>query len=98
MTEKEMIDQVAKELGHDKEVVKFAYRSMYKFIIDKIRALPLDINMTKEEFDKLRTNFSLMDIGKLYCVWDNIQKKKRFREVINNSEYIQKKYGRKDSE
>lgn len=94
-----MCRKVAEEYGYPFDVVKLAYKTQYKFIIDKIRGLDLSIDMTKEEFDKLRTNFSLLDLGKLYCTWDNIQKRKRyFRDVlpkVRRGGY--KKDGAKDS-
>jgi hypothetical protein len=82
MTEDEMILSVSKQLSIPIDIVKKAYRSQYKFILDKIRDLPLDINMSKDEFDLLKTNFSLMDIGKLYCTWDSLQKRKRYYKEI----------------
>jgi hypothetical protein len=82
MSEDEMIEIVAAAVNKPKDVVRLAYRSQYKFIIDHIRALPLDKNMTKEEFDKLKTNFSLMDIGKLYCTWENVQKRRKYYKYI----------------
>ncbi len=83
MSEDDIIKKVALELGHSEDAVRLAYRSQFRFIIDHIRSLPLNIDMSKEDFDKLTTNFSLLDLGKLYCTWENVQKKKLyFRTVL----------------
>lgn len=79
-----MIDKVSRELGYPKDVVKLVYRSQYKFIIETIRKLPLDKDMSKEDFDKLKTNFALLDFGKLYCIWENVQARKRYYECFHD--------------
>lgn len=77
-----MIERVSRELGYPQDVVRLVYKSQFKFIISKIRELPLNRNMSREDFDKLKTNFTLIDIGKIYCIWDNIQRRKRYYECF----------------
>lgn len=78
----EAIKQVSIELGLPPKVVKEAYESYWTFIRNNIKALPLKEDLSKEEFDKLRTNFNVPSIGKLSCTYDRmIGVKKRFEHI-----------------
>lgn len=78
----EAIKQVSIELGLPPQVVKEAYESYWTFIRNNIKALPLKADLSKEEFDKLRTNFNVPSIGKLSCTYDRmIGVKKRFEHI-----------------
>lgn len=80
----EAIKQVSIELGLPPKVVKEAYESYWTFIRNNIKALPLKEDLSKEEFDKLRTNFNVPSIGKLSCTYD------RMIGVKKGFEYIRK--------
>lgn len=89
----EIIKQVSTELGLPPKVVKEAYESLWTFIRNNIKALPLKEDLSKEEFDKLRTNFNVPSLGKLCCTYDRfIGIKKRLnylnklRDDYNNKE------------
>lgn len=72
--------EASERLGIDKDIVKKSYKLFWRFIRDKIEELPLKGNLTEEEFRKLRTNFNIPSIGKLYLTWDKyVGMKKRFR-------------------
>ena len=78
----EAIKQVSIELGLPPQVVKEAYESYWTFIRNNIKALPLKEDLSKEEFDKLRTNFNIPSIGKLSCTYDRMIKvKERFKYI-----------------
>ena len=78
----EAIKQVSTELGLPPKVVKEAYESLWTFIRNNIKALPLKEDLSKEEFDKLRTNFNIPSIGKLSCTYNRmIGVKKRFEHI-----------------
>ena len=78
----EAIKQVSTELGLPPKVVKEAYESLWTFIRNNIKALSLKEDLSKEEFDKLRTNFNIPSIGKLSCTYDRmIGVKKRFEHI-----------------
>ena len=78
----EAIKQVSIELGLPPQVVKEAYESYWAFIRNNIKTLPLKEDLSKEEFDKLRTNFNIPSIGKLSCTYDRmIGVKKRFEHI-----------------
>lgn len=78
----EAIKQVSIELGLPPKVVKEAYESYWTFIRNNIKALPLKEDLSKEEFDKLRTNFNIPSIGKLSCTYDRmIGVRERFEHI-----------------
>ncbi len=80
----EAIKQVSIELGLPPQVVKEAYESYWTFIRNNIKALPLKEDLSKEEFDKLRTNFNAPSLGKLSCTYD------RFIGIKKRLKYLNK--------
>lgn len=84
----EALRQVSIELGIPVEVVKEAYESYWKFIRESIKSLPLKEDLTKEEFDKLRTNFNIPSIGKLSVTWERYVGKKKQWEVIKRMKHV----------
>lgn len=80
----EAIKQVSTELGLPPQVVKEAYESFWTFIRNNIKALPLKEDLSKEEFDKLRTNFNVPSLGKLSCTYD------RFIGIKKRLKYLNK--------
>ena len=80
----EAIKQVSIELGLPPQVVKEAYESYWTFIRNNIKALPLKEDLSKEEFDKLRTNFNIPSIGKMSVTWERYLGKKKQWEVLKN--------------
>lgn len=82
MTYSEIIEQVSKETNIPIEVVDKAYKLYWKFIKDKIQALPLKEDLTEEDFSKLRTNFNIPSLGKLCCTYERmVGVKKKFNYV-----------------
>ena len=84
----EAIKQVSIELGLPPQVVKEAYESYWTFIRNNIKALPLKEDLSKEEFDKLRTNFNVPSLGKLSCTYD-------MRNIMGIALIVAVKYRRK---
>lgn len=79
---KEIYLKVAQELGLDPEVVKAAYLSQWQFIRTNIETLPLKGELSEEEFNKLRTNFNLPSLGKIYTTFDKVQKVRKRVEYL----------------
>ena len=78
----DIIGKVSQEMDIPLEVVDTAYKSYWKFIKQTIQSLPLKDDISEEEFAKLRTNFNVPSLGKLYVTWNRlIGCKKRF-EII----------------
>lgn len=74
-----IIKGVSQELNLPEEVVLVAYRSYWEFIRKTIEVLPLKEEITEEDFNKLRTNFNIPSIGKLYVTWDKVLSTKKRR-------------------
>lgn len=75
----ETYKRLALKFGIPVAEVKEIYRSYWLFIKNKIEELPLKEIKTEEEFEKLKTCFSMKNLGKLACT------KRYFK-------YIKKKY------
>ena len=91
----EAIKQVSIELGLPPQVVKEAYESFWTFIRNNIKALPLKEDLSKEEFDKLRTNFNVPSLGKLSCTYDRFIGIKKRLKYLNK---IKDDYNNKEGE
>lgn len=92
MTIEQAIRQAANELHIPVSVCKLAYRSMWKFIKERIRELPLKEDLTDEQFDTLKTNFNIPSIGKFYVTKDLYHRRKKRQEILNRLK--EEKYGR----
>lgn len=84
----EAIKQVSTELGLPPQVVKEAYESYWTYIRNNIKALPLKEDLSKEEFDKLRTNFNVPSIGKMSVTWERYLGKKKQWELLNSMRHV----------
>ena len=84
----EAIKQVSIELGLPPQVVKEAYESYWTFIRNNIKALLLKEDLSKEEFDKLRTNFNVPSIGKMSVTWERYLGKKKQWELLNSMRHV----------
>lgn len=59
--------ELAEKHGLDLIEVEQMIQAPYEFIRAKTKELKFEDNLSKEEFDKLKTNFNLPAIGKLYA-------------------------------
>ncbi|MBO6232515.1 MAG: hypothetical protein J6N78_00380 [Clostridia bacterium] len=91
----EVISNLALECNLTSDEVWATYKSMWLFIKEKAEELQLkDTVYSKEEFDSIKTSFSIPYLGKLYCDWYRYQGVKNKYEIIKNL----RKNGRKDIE
>ena len=74
-----IIKEMSIEHGLPQEVVTVAYRSYWEFIKKEAQALQLKGDITEEEFNKLRPNFNIPSIGKLFITWDKLINTKKRR-------------------
>lgn len=79
---KQFTKEVAISQNLPEEVVIVAYRSFWEFIKVTIKELNLKDDITEEEFNKLRTNFNIPSIGKLFITWEKLQNIKNRRVYI----------------
>ena len=77
--------KVAIQLGIEEKDVKQAYESYWKFFKDRMKFIKIGNNISKEEFEKQSTVFSILKIGKFYAPYTN--KVRDFKE----QEYEDKK-------
>lgn len=82
MSYPDIIDKVSRELNLPGEVIDKTYRAYWLFIKDHIQSLPLKDDLNEEDFAKLRTNFNIPSIGKLYVTWNRLVGCKKRFEII----------------
>lgn len=90
MRYQELLEQVSNELKIPIEVVKEAYLSYWKFVKSKIAELPLDEELSEDQFKELRTNFNVPSIGKLTCTYDRflrVRQKQQYKKEKNNGRF-----------
>lgn len=63
----------------DDEIRKIV-NSPYKFTRETISKLDIKLDITEEEFDKLKTNFIYVSIGKLYTSFEIFNKFKNLKQ------------------
>lgn len=71
MTYQQIIKKVSQETNLPYRIVDKTYKAYWLFIKEQIRSLPLKQVSNEEEFSKLRTNFNIPSLGKLYVTWNS---------------------------
>ena len=66
---KNTLNKLSKELDIPIETLVRIYKAYWKFIKSTIEELPLKEELSQENFNKLRTNFNLSNLGKLSCTY-----------------------------
>lgn len=79
---KDILNNVSKTLGISPDVIEKVYKAYWLYIKTTIEALPLKDNLNEEEFLKLRTNFNIGSLGKLYVTWNRFVGCKKRYELI----------------
>lgn len=74
---KNLYNKVAKELNIPPEVVAKAYKMYWEFIYNHISNLPLKEDISEEEFNKLKVNINLPELGKIYTTYEKISRAKK---------------------
>lgn len=82
------IDKLSRELNIPPDVVIKVYKAYWSFVRHTIEELPLKDNMNEKEFNRLRPNFNIPNLGKLTCTYDRYlgvkKRNKRYAEYIKN--------------
>ena len=90
MNYSDIIGKISQEMDIPLEVVDIAYKSYWKFIKQTIQSLPLNDDISEEDFTKLRTNFNIPSLGKLTCTFDRMMGvKKRFKYIKRLRENVE---------
>lgn len=82
MKYEKQLTKVAKDLGLPLDVVREAYFSFWRFLRDKMKEIPLQEDLTEEQFNKYRTSFNVPSLGKFSCSYDrmlNVKKVKLYK-------------------
>lgn len=88
----QIIQKIAKKYDLDETIVIDIYNSYWKFIKTTIENLPLKEIRTQEDFNKLKTNFNLMSLGKLSCTIDKWNKLKREESYLKQQKINKNNY------
>tara|TARA_R110002096_G_scaffold3315_1_gene16459 strand:- start:1262 stop:1531 length:270 start_codon:yes stop_codon:yes gene_type:complete len=74
------IKEMANKYSLDAEVVRKIISAPYDFMQKKTKELDFVDDLTREEFDKMKKNFNIPGLGKIYAsyfLYNEIQKKKK---------------------
>tara|TARA_R110000868_G_scaffold311890_2_gene572882 strand:+ start:257 stop:526 length:270 start_codon:yes stop_codon:yes gene_type:complete len=74
------IKEMANKYSLDAEVVRKMISAPYDFMQKKTKELDFVDDLTREEFDKMKKNFNIPGLGKVYAsyfLYNEIQKKKK---------------------
>ena len=86
----ETIARLAFQLGISKDSVVKIYKYFWRYIKETIESLPLNKDLSEEEFSRLRTNFAIPYIGKLYCTYNDYKvTKERYAKYKNDKANVQ---------
>ena len=87
------INRLSRDLNLPVDVVVKTYKAYWLFIRQTIESFPLKENLSEEEFNKLRTNFNIPNLGKLVCTYDRYIGVKKIQKVIQkkHAEYKENK-------
>ena len=84
---KKEIKRLSNELSLPKKVVEKVYKAYWSFIKSHIIELPLKQDLTEEQFNALKTNFNLPNLGKLHCTykrWTGIKRRGKYIHTRKN--------------
>lgn len=72
--------ELAEKYDMDLDLMKKIIAAPYEFVQKKTRELDFKDGITKEEFDKMKTDFNIPALGKIFAsnyLYNEIQKKKK---------------------
>lgn len=79
---KALIHRIGLKYNLQDSVVNKVINSPYQFTRETIKNLELENITTEEEFNKLKTNFIYLYLGKLYTSYDKYVKNKNLKEGL----------------
>lgn len=85
-----IINEVADEMGIERDVAKVAFRLFWVNMEQKISKFKFDDLKSEEEFKQLQTSFVLPGLGTYYTTWNKIlkirRKNKKWKENWKNQQ------------
>lgn len=82
MDYKDSVIKVAEELNLSEEFVDKVYRAYWTTIRGYMASLPLQEDLTEEEFNKLRPNINIPSIGKFHVTYDRYKNKRKQAKIL----------------
>lgn len=79
----EIINKVADEMGLSRALATSVYINYWKFFKDTVGELPDMVDITEEEFDKLRVNFNIPELGKFTTNYKKVLKANKYKKIVN---------------
>ena len=83
----ETLNELHIRLGLPIDEIREVYKADWKFIRSKIEELPLKEDLSEEDFNRLKTNFNIPNLGKLYCTYDKYKTLKEIDRRLKNVEH-----------
>lgn len=78
-----IIEKAAKQLNLPYNYVWEVYSAYWKFVKDYLSSLPIKEDLSREEFDKLKTSVNVPSLGKFFVEWEHLQAKKERKRRAN---------------
>ena len=80
-TLQKIILEVSQELQIPDDVVEIAYREYWNWVKNTLENIPVNEDMTEEEFNQLQTSINVPSLGKFYATYQRAQfLNKKFKE------------------
>lgn len=87
-----IILEASKKLDIPDDIVEIAYREYWNWVKDTLENVPVNEEMTEEEFNKMQTSINVPSLGKFYATYSRAQfLNKKFKEYAEKA--IQDKEG-----
>jgi hypothetical protein len=77
-----LIHRIGLKYNLQDNIINKIINSPYQFTREIMKALELDNINSEEEFNKLKTNFIYLYLGKLYTNFDKYEKNKKIKEGL----------------
>ena len=80
-------EKVGRQVGLDSKVVRQVYEAYWTFIRNTIENMTLDQDISIEEFENMKTSFSIPSLGKLFIPYFKLKAINKQREKTNDFKY-----------
>lgn len=88
MTYREIVAQVAEETGLTQLIVDRTYKAYWKVIRQYVTSLPLNKDLSDEEFLQLRPNINIPSLGKFNVTLDKYHTIKRILNLKKQRSHV----------
>ena len=91
-TLQDIILAASEKLNIPDDVIEIAYREYWNWVRDTLENVPVNEDMTEEEFTKMQTSINVPSLGKFYASYSRAQfLNKKFKEYAEKA--VQDKEG-----